>query len=166
MWVILSKFFIFIFFLLLELILEGLMLLLNLHKSMMLLMIKNGLNVLEVGSLHVDIFNFHFILVKEEVRTRLGSIVSPISPSSPIPFVSTGSPSSPQEIHKEPHPNRIRNFRYFVNGELEVSRSLGDYYLKKKHFNQKQWRYPTKEREAAGLTGFVDDVVSSTPYIK
>ena len=135
MWVILSKFFIFIFFLLLELILEGLMLLLNLHKSMMLLMIKNGLNVLEVGSLHVDIFNFHFILVKEEVRTRLGSIVSPISPSSPIPFVSTGSPSSPQEIHKEPHPNRIRNFRYFTNGELEVSRSLGDYYLKKRHFN-------------------------------
>lgn len=53
-----------------------------------------------------------------------------------------------------------------MNGELEVSRSLGDYYLKKKHFSEKQWRYPTKEREEAGLTGFVDDVVSSTPFVK
>ena len=53
-----------------------------------------------------------------------------------------------------------------MNGELEVARSLGDFFLKKPHLADKQWRYPSLERELKGVDGFVDDVVSSTPSIQ
>lgn len=115
---------------------------------------------------------FVYGLVKEETRIRLGSIVSPMSSSphssSPIPFVSTGSSPSSEVVSETPScfVNRIRNRKYFVNGELEVARSLGDYYLKKESISQRDWHYPTVERETVGIDGFVDDVVSAVPSIK
>ena len=115
--------------------------------------------------------NVHSTIVKEEMRTRLGSVVSPLTPSSPsaspIPFVSTGT--SPCEITHESSFcffSRMRNCKYFVNGELEVARSLGDFFLKKPLLAERKWRYPTLEREMKGVDGFVDDVVSSTPSIQ
>lgn len=47
-----------------------------------------------------------------------------------------------------------------------MARSLGDYYLKKERIAERQWHYPSVERETVGTDGFVDDVVSAIPYVQ
>ena len=100
--------------------------------------------------------------MKEETRTRLGSVVSP----SIIPFVSTGGLSPSIEEPAPPVPLKRKNCKYFVNGELEVARSLGDFALKRKYCRDHTWHYPSIEREILGVEGFVDDIVSPVPFVQ
>ena len=128
--------------------------------------------------------------MKEESRNRLGSIIgSPTSPSVPppsiprvdseIPFVATGAfhgqatsvanLSSEDETPTEDVPEplqRSKHARYFVNGEIEVARSLGDFSFKKERIGERSWYYPTPGRKELGSHGFHGDIIGSDPFVR
>ena len=103
--------------------------------------------------------------MKEETRARLGSIVTPTTssgPTSPLPI----SPGIPYITTGGMPLRASRHYKYYVNGEIEVARSLGDFYLKHQRIGEYHWNYPTVERESEGLSGFTEDVVSSEPFVQ
>ena len=59
-----------------------------------------------------------------------------------------------------------QNHKHYVNGEIEVARSLGDFKFKLDHIRDWPWKYPSPERAELGVDGFVADVVSCQPYIR
>lgn len=121
----------------------------------------------------------------ESARPRLGSVISlptvtsPQSPrlSSPSfqfsPFSSSDISSSPVEslpVVPTGSPklllHRSSNCRYYVNGELEVARSLGDFSFKINRICERKWRYPSERREKLGIDGFKGNVVDNVPFVR
>lgn len=72
-----------------------------------------------------------------------------------LPMVGTGSPRL----------TASRSLKYYVNGELEVARSLGDFQLKQGRIRERHWNFPSEERELEGVSGFRGDVVSDVPFV-
>ena len=77
-------------------------------------------------------------------------------PMDALPMVGTGSPRL----------TASRSLKYYVNGELEVARSLGDFQLKQGRIRERHWNFPSEERELEGVSGFRGDVVSDVPFVK
>ena len=75
---------------------------------------------------------------------------------SALPAVGTGTPRL----------TASRSLKYYVNGELEVARSLGDFQLKQGRIRERHWNFPSEERELEGVSGFHGDVVSDVPFVK
>ena len=80
------------------------------------------------------------------------------SPIESLPVVPTG----PQRhiLH------RSSTCRHYVNGELEVARSLGDFGFKLSHIWERKWRYPSEYREKLGVDGFKANVVDNVPFVQ
>ena len=76
-------------------------------------------------------------------------------PMDALPMVGTGSPRL----------TASRSLKYYVNGELEVARSLGDFQLKQGRIRERHWNFPSEERELEGVSGFRGDVVSDVPFV-
>lgn len=66
----------------------------------------------------------------------------------------------------EPRLKVSRSVKYYVNGELEVARSLGDFQLKQGRIQERHWNFPSEARELEGVSGFHGDVVSNVPFVK
>ena len=96
------------------------------------------------------------------------SPTQPVSSNEPLPMIVTGPPS-PMTNTMSPPTRSLRrggNCKYYVNGELEVARSLGDFGFKLGRMRERTWNYPSQRRETMGTKGFVGDVVSNVPFVK
>ena len=60
----------------------------------------------------------------------------------------------------------MRDYKFYVNGEIEVARSLGDFCLKHQRIREGTWQYPSAEREKEGVEGFKGDVISCEPWVR
>lgn len=83
-----------------------------------------------------------------------------MGPNLKIPFVGTGSASIPANL------GPLRDYKFYVNGEIEVARSLGDFCLKHQRIREGTWQYPSAEREKEGVEGFKGDVISCEPWVR
>ena len=90
------------------------------------------------------------------------------STNTSLPMIVTGPPSHPTNTMPPPTRSLRRggNCKYYVNGELEVARSLGDFGFKLGRLRERTWNYPSQRREMLGAEGFVADVVSNVPFVK
>lgn len=90
------------------------------------------------------------------------------STNTSVPMIVTGPPSHPTNTMPPPTRSLRRggNCKYYVNGELEVARSLGDFGFKLGRLRERTWNYPSQRREMLGAEGFVADVVSNVPFVK
>ena len=96
------------------------------------------------------------------------SPTQPVSSNEPLPMIVTGPPS-PMTNTMSPPTRSLRrggNCKYYVNGELEVARSLGDFGFKLGRMCERTWNYPSQRRETMGTKGVVGDVVSNVPFVK
>lgn len=123
--------------------------------------------------------------VCESTRPRLGSVMaiptvtSPQSPRFSSPS-NTFSPFSNSDVSVSPVESlpivptgpqrhvlhRSSSCRHYVNGELEVARSLGDFGFKLNHIWERKWRYPTERREQLGIDGFKANIVENVPFVR
>lgn len=97
------------------------------------------------------------------------SPTQPVSSNKPLPMIVTGPPSPMATNTMSPPTRSLRrggNCKYYVNGELEVARSLGDFGFKLGRMRERTWNYPSQRRETMGTKGFVGDVVSNVPFVK
>lgn len=97
------------------------------------------------------------------------SPTQPVSSNEPLPMIVTGPPSPMATNTMSPPTRSLRrggNCKYYVNGELEVARSLGDFGFKLGRMRERTWNYPSQRRETMGTKGFVGDVVSNVPFVK
>lgn len=91
----------------------------------------------------------------------------PSTTNESLPMIITGPSVTTNTM---PPPTRFLrrggNCKYYVNGELEVARSLGDFGFKLGRLRERTWNYPSPQREMLGREGFVADVVSNVPFVK